>query len=487
MNFRRFMKSVAQVFSLVLIDILAYYVALFLAVLTRTTLIQFMFKNIPPFFLSFQNAAELLWVPLVFLMMNQFERLYLNRVPFWEEARSLLKTSTISILLITLVIYFSAMFGPNTVLRIVFVFLWIFSIIIFPLFRFLGKQALFKLGVWKENVIILGCGPEAIATIRGLKREDHLGYKVLGFLDDDPANQDRSIDVDGTEYKVLGEIKNFTKFVNMLDIQTVFIAVRYENDEKLAHIINNVYRYVKRVILIPEIHGVSVFNSELHYLYAERLFMIRVRNSLKSKFNMFIKRIFDLVLSLAGFVVILPFFLLVAFLVKITSKGGIFYGHPRVGKDGKEFKAWKFRTMYYDSEERLKHILATDPKAKKEWKASFKMKNDPRITPLGKLLRKTSMDELPQIINILVGQMSLVGPRPVVREELESHYGDFAEYYYSVKPGLTGLWQVSGRSDTDYHYRVQTDAWYVQNWNLWLDIIILFRTPLAVLRGKGAY
>ena len=486
MRFHRFFKSFAQVLSLVIIDTMAYYVTLFLAVLTRTTLVHFLFKDIPPFFLTFQNAAGMIWVPIVFLIMNQFERLYLNRIPFWEETRSLLKTSTLSILLIFLVIYFSAMFGPNTVLRILFVFIWIYSIIVFPLFRIIGKKFLFKMGIWKENVLILGCGPEALATIRGLQREDHLGYKVIGFLDDAKKNIGKRFDVDGKEYEVLGEIKNFTKFVNMLNIQTVFIAVRYENDEKLAHIINHVYRYVKRVILIPEIHGVSVFNSELHYLYAERLFMIRVRNSLKSGFNMAIKRIFDLVLSLIGFILILPFFLLIVFMVKITSRGRIFYGHSRVGKDGKDFKAWKFRTMYSDSEERLKKILG-NPAAKKEWEANYKLKNDPRVTPLGKLLRKTSLDEIPQILNIFAGQMSLVGPRPVIREELDKYYGDFSEYYYSVKPGLTGLWQVSGRSDTGYDYRVQTDAWYVQNWNLWLDIIILFRTPLAVIHGKGAY
>ena len=118
---------------------------------------------------------------------------------------------------------------------------------------------------------------------------------------------------------------------------------------------------------------------------------------------------------------------------------------------------------------------------------SYKMKNDPRITWIGKFLRRSSMDELPQIFNILKGEMSLVGPRPVKMEEIEKYYGTYADYYYSVTPGLTGLWQVSGRSDTDYNFRVQTDVWYIQNWNLWLDIMILLRTPLVVIKGKGAY
>jgi undecaprenyl-phosphate galactose phosphotransferase len=143
--------------------------------------------------------------------------------------------------------------------------------------------------------------------------------------------------------------------------------------------------------------------------------------------------------------------------------------------------------MYLDAEKRLKKILQKNPKAQKEWNNSFKLKDDPRVTPIGRFLRRTSIDEFPQIFNILRGEMSLVGPRPVVREEIEKYYGTFKQYYYSVYPGLAGLWQVSGRSDTDYQFRVQTDVWYVQNWSLWLDIIILFKAVAVVLKKEGAY
>ena len=143
--------------------------------------------------------------------------------------------------------------------------------------------------------------------------------------------------------------------------------------------------------------------------------------------------------------------------------------------------------MYEDAKERLEKLLKEDEQAKREWETNFKLKNDPRVTRIGKFLRKTSLDELPQIFNVLKGDMSLVGPRPVIREEIEKYYGDFAQYYYMVKPGITGLWQVSGRSDTDYDKRVRLDTWYVLNWSLWLDLVILIKTVEAVLKGKGAY
>jgi undecaprenyl-phosphate galactose phosphotransferase len=158
-----------------------------------------------------------------------------------------------------------------------------------------------------------------------------------------------------------------------------------------------------------------------------------------------------------------------------------------VGKKGKIFKCFKFRTMYLDAEDRLERILSEDLIAREEWEKFRKIKNDPRITRVGKFLRKTSLDELPQLINVFKGEMSLIGPRPVVQEEIDKYYKDAAKLYFSVLPGITGLWQVSGRSDTNYEYRVALDAWYVRNWHPWIDIVILLKTIKVVISGKGAY
>ncbi len=200
------------------------------------------------------------------------------------------------------------------------------------------------------------------------------------------------------------------------------------------------------------------------------------------------KRPFDVVFSLFAIAVTLPVMIPIAIAIKLTDGGSIFFGHNRVGYKGRLFRVLKFRSMYPDAEERLKKILEENPEAREEWERTFKLKNDPRVTPIGKLLRKTSLDELPQFLNVLKGDMSVVGPRPVVEEELKKYYKDKAKYYLSVKPGITGYWQVEGRSDIDnYEERVNMDVWYVQNQSFLLDLKIILKTIWVMLTGKGAY
>jgi undecaprenyl-phosphate galactose phosphotransferase len=478
-------RSVLRVLSLLILDLIAFYAALFLAVFTRTFLFPFFVKESTTFGFTLSYFLSIWWVPLVYLAVFQFFKLYRVRYPFWEESRTILKAVTIASLFVFLTVFVRSMYG--SISRLVFVFLWAAMIFATPFVRFFGKKLMYRIGLWRERVIILGAGESGVATLKGLAREEHLGYSVAGFLDDDPEKAGSLISFKGKDYKVFGSTDNFGKFVGILGIETVFIADTGQGQEKLSELVNQVYQEVKRVMIIPEIKGIAIFNSELHYLFMERLFLIKVNNNLNSLASRFVKRAFDLTLSILGFLATSPIYLVLALLVKLTSPGPVIFSHKRVGRGGKEFRAHKFRTMYRDSQERLKKILATDPKAREEWESSFKLKNDPRVTPLGKFLRATSLDEIPQIFNIIAGEMSLIGPRPVVQEELDKYYGDHREYYNSVTPGLTGLWQVSGRSNTDYAFRIETDAWYVQNWSLWLDMIILLKTVPAVLMREGAY
>ncbi len=184
--------------------------------------------------------------------------------------------------------------------------------------------------------------------------------------------------------------------------------------------------------------------------------------------------------------ILIPVFLFLMLLTKLTSRGPIFYGHKRVGKNGKEFKCWKFRSMCIDADKKLDEILANNPEMRAEWEKDRKFQNDPRVTKFGKFLRKTSLDELPQLINILLGQMSFVGPRPVTEPELD-RYGEYKDFVLSVTPGLSGMWQTSGRSDTEYEERIALDLYYIQNWSIWLDIWILIKTVYVVIKGRGAY
>ena len=198
-----------------------------------------------------------------------------------------------------------------------------------------------------------------------------------------------------------------------------------------------------------------------------------------------IKRLFDVIGATLIIIIISPLLLYISKKVK-QDGGAAIYGHERIGKDGKPFKCLKFRSMVTNSKEVLEELLANNPDAKAEWDETFKLKNDPRITKIGHFLRKTSLDELPQLFNVLKGEMSLVGPRPIITAELE-RYNEEVDYYLLSKPGMTGLWQVSGRSDVDYETRVYLDAWYVKNWSMWNDIAILFKTIGVVIKKDGAY
>ncbi|MGJ8583307.1 MAG: sugar transferase [Marinosulfonomonas sp.] len=199
-----------------------------------------------------------------------------------------------------------------------------------------------------------------------------------------------------------------------------------------------------------------------------------------------LKRISDIVLASVALLAFSPLFIMVAYSVKRTSSGPLFYGHKRIGHGGKEFKCLKFRTMSVNGDAILRRHFDANPEALVEWQETHKLKNDPRVTRIGRVLRRYSVDELPQLINVIKGDMSVVGPRPVVTEEL-LRYGDAAQHYYAARPGITGLWQVSGRSDTSYETRVELDTAYVKNWTLAADCRIMLRTIPAVLGTSGSY
>ena len=198
-------------------------------------------------------------------------------------------------------------------------------------------------------------------------------------------------------------------------------------------------------------------------------------NQLRMKALRWEKDLLDAIVSAILFILALPIMILISFLVKLTSKGPILYKAKRLGKNGKEIEIYKFRSMYADAEQRLEAIFKKEPELKKEYEANFKLKKDPRITPLGRLLRKTSLDELPQFINVFKMEMALVGPRPIVKDEIK-HYGENYSVFSSMRPGITGLWQCSGRSDTSYAERVAFDVYYVLNWSPWMDVWILIKT-----------
>ena len=476
------LRNVLKIIALFSLDISAFYCSLLIAYHTRKML-NLVFPHLYPQ-VPFSFFLKIWWMPVIFLLFIAYERLYTKKLPFWDETRELFKTISASTIAILAIITLGKMTG--SISRLTILFLWLSGLFFFPLLRLLGKKALYTLGLWKDNVIIVGAGAAGIDTAKGLNADRHLGYHVIGFLDDNET-PGKQVQVDGATYKIFGKVRHFTKFVRHLDISTVIIAIPSLSVEKLSELTNDIQKHTKSVLLVPDIKGVALTNTELYHLFIQQLFLLKINNNLKSPYNRFVKRTFDLALPIVLLPLFVPFVGILGLLIKLDSPGPVFFRHTRVGRSGRPFRIYKFRSMYRDSRERLERILETDPSAKQEWLTCFKLKNDPRITRMGRFLRKTSLDELPQIFNVLQGEMSLVGPRPVLEEEITKYYKEFADYYHLVRPGITGLWQVNGRNDVDYDVRVRLDAWYVLNWSAWLDIVILFKTFRVVLNKKGAY
>ncbi len=484
MRFNYRYKDLSSALSLIALDISAFYLSFSFAYVIRKFL-NTIFPKLIPLEFSLLYFFQFWWMPVIFLAFIAHERLYIKRVSFWDEARELIRALIIAIVIILAFVTIGKI--SDKISRLTLLLLLCCSVFIFPAIRLIGKKVLYKIGLWKENLIIIGAGNAGIEIAKGINNDRHLGYNIIGFLDDDADKIGNEIEIGNNKYKIFGKIKNFKKFLNILNISTVIIAVPSLSIERLSKLTSNIQKYTERIMLVPDLKGIALVNTELYHLFMQQLFLLKIKNNLKSGFNRFIKRTFDISISLFFLPLILIIVGILGLLIKMDSRGHIFYFQTRVGRNGEVFRIFKFRSMYIDAEERLKKIIGSLPAAKEEWENNFKLKNDPRVTRMGRFLRETSLDELPQIFNVLKGEMSLVGPRPVIKEEIDKYYKEYADYYYIVRPGMTGLWQVSGRSNTGYDLRVKLDTWYVLNWSLWLDTVMLFKTIKVVFKKEGAY
>ncbi|GBE01360.1 UDP-glucose:undecaprenyl-phosphate glucose-1-phosphate transferase [bacterium BMS3Bbin06] len=471
------MKPILQILSVILIDIISYTVSLYLSCELRAVVLPKIIPDLSPFLFTFPYAIKFFWMPALFVFFIAYERLYTTRLPFWDENKKLAKSITLSVLVIMTIVTLGKM--SDSVSRLVLLSLWITSLIIFPIFRLWGKKILYKIGVCKERVLILGAGNAGRLVLKWIQRERHIGYDVIGFLDDDPGKTGAFVE----DKKVFGKIRHFPKFVKEFGVQTIIIATPSLAATPLSKIVGDVQKHVRHTILVPELYGIALLNTELLHLFYEEIFLLNIQNNLKSFTNRLIKRAFDLSIG----ILLLPFLLMltaiIGILIKLETPGPVIYSHNRIGSKGRQFKCYKFRTMHKDSEEILQQLIESNSVARKEWEQYWKITDDPRVTRIGKFLRKTSLDELPQIFNVLKGEMSLIGPRPYLIRE-KSAIEDKLDIITSVPPGITGLWQVSGRSNTTYPYRIRLDMWYIMNWSLWLDIFIILKTFKVVLGMK---
>lgn len=419
-----------------------------------------------------------LTLSLVFVFW-QYHRHYTYRKPFWNELKEILQTmSVLAILDISIMALNKWDFS-----RFGWLLLWVISFFLLPFFRVVTKNLLLKLGVWQWPSIIIGAGANAVDTFYAVNSEKLLGYNVLAFVEPESKSSiTKKNNLCGLP--VINELPD-SFFLDISNYQ-VFLSLEYEEHDTIDSWMQSfALHQINNVAIVPPMRGIPLYGMDISHFFSHEILLLKLKNNLERFTAQVVKRIFDIVVSSFFLVILSPLFIYIS--IKVSRDGGSpFYGHERVGKNRKLFKCYKFRSMIKNSKEVLDELLAANPEAKAEWENDFKLKNDPRITPIGHFLRKTSLDELPQLWNVLKGEMSLVGPRPVVEEEL-LRYGNNANYYLMAKPGVTGLWQVSGRNDIDYATRVYLDSWYIKNWSLWYDIAIMFKTINVVLKRDGAY
>ncbi|MBI5640866.1 MAG: undecaprenyl-phosphate galactose phosphotransferase WbaP [Nitrospirae bacterium] len=472
-------RAATEVITIFLVDMFSILAVFELAVAVRVHILPYLYSGFATE-VPFSSFTDIWWLFLIWLFFFSYEGLYTKRFSFWDEIKALCKVSFFSTIGVFTIVSIGKLSGDIS--RTVVILMGIFSIVLFPVIRTIIKKFFRHLGFLKRKVLILGAGKTGRLLASALKREPNYGYEVVGFLDDDSDKLGMRID----GIKVHRGVNEAGTYLKKCDITDIFIAMPGAGKERLQGLINDLQHKVERILFVPDMFGIAVLGTGLKHFFHEEVLAFEIENNLSNPLNMFIKRSFDMVVSLF----LIPFLavpmVVMAALIRLDSKGPAIFTQDRIGERGMIFKCFKFRTMYPDAEDRLSGFLKNHPEAQNEWERHWKLRDDPRVTRIGRLLRTTSLDELPQIFNVLKGEMSLVGPRPYLLRERED-MGEHDRTILLTKPGITGLWQVSGRSNTNYDYRITLDLWYVRNWNLWLDIVILLKTVKIVIQREGAY
>lgn len=388
---------------------------------------------------------EATYVTLILILA--YFGVYTKRFDFWHESKLIIKACFLSfvLLLAGLVLGQNAEFYSRSTLILIFVF----CAICLPISKLFLKKYLFKLGVWRKSARVISENEK----FKNQLFEDHY----------------------------LGYIKS-----SGLGLGTIFIDSGSISRERLDKIIENNLIKSREIIFTPVLSSYDFSKSHIFNMFDSRVNIFSVENKLLSLTNQIIKYSIDYILTILLAIFWLPLLAVVAILIKLEDpKGNIFFKQKRLGLNGQEFLCYKFRSMYSD-QSFMDKWLRENPDEKAYYDKYHKYKNDPRVTKVGAFLRKTSLDEVPQLVNVLKGEMSLVGPRPYMVTEKED-IGQKSNLVLAVKPGITGLWQVSGRSEIDFNSRVEIDIWYMKNWSIWNDVVILLKTIRTVFRRNGAY
>ena len=450
-------------------DVLSFIVAVFLAfavlVATRPEPLERAISNLVQLGTAWHGWGTLL-VLVSLLGFFAARGQYTSRVPFWTQLGDVVMGCAIASAcdtFLTVAVY-------NRPVEVESLLRWVFFCPCLMLLRSGAREMLNASGLWTINTLVIA-GPGVYDQARAALLSDRaMGYRLVGAID---LNAAASLGDD--------ELRHL---INECGAEFVVVGVGTGHTVAERNIIAALRRGRRSLALIPAMEGLPVVGLRQHHFFSHDVVMLVSRNNLARPFSRILKAAFDHVVAMLLLVLLTPLLLVLSILVRLDG-GPAFYRHRRIGAGGRTFDCIKFRTMVLDSDAVLRRVLQQDPTAAEEWAATQKLRNDPRVTRLGQFLRRSSLDELPQLLNVLRGEMSLVGPRPIVQAEI-ARYADNIDYYSETKPGLTGLWQVSGRSDTSYARRVRLDVWYVRNWTLWHDVAILLKTIPAVFLQRGA-
>jgi Undecaprenyl-phosphate galactose phosphotransferase WbaP len=393
---------------------------------------------------------------------------YRMRMPFWTEAKKVLDAMGFAML----IDIFFRFVVKQDFSRLWLISGWLFATIGIICFRNLWRFYMRKQGKWNVATLLVGNGATAEDARLALASDPSLGYKIVAQVTNLPI-----------AFQKAG--RSWSELCAAYEADYVVVALEGNDLLSAGPAFAQLMREDIPFSVSPPLRHVPVLGMVPQYFFNHDVMLLTHNHGLNQRMPRAMKRAFDLVLATGAIVALSPLLLIVSALVKLDG-GAVFFGHKRLGQNGKAFECLKFRTMIVKSDDSLKKYLEKNIDAQKEWLRDHKLRDDPRVTRLGKILRALSIDELPQLLNVLRGDMSIVGPRPIIVAETKKYDSDIS-HYYRVRPGITGLWQVSGRNDVTYAERVSMDSWYVRNWSLWHDIAIICKTIPAVLRRRGAY
>jgi len=464
--------------SLIIFDVVSLFLSIFLAYLIRKDILFYIHPAFRmgtfPFKTYLVNYPYFLGLWVVILA---YERLYTKRFALGEEIKRLWKGASLSFLII-MVLTFAARISMN-VSRTVIILSWALSFFLLPAFRLAAKKILSRAGIWQRNILILGAGRTGKMVLEKIRKNKNMGYEPVGFLDDDETKLGRKIG----GIKVLGRLSEIKSWAKEKKVGDVVVAMPGVPREKLLEMVSLCEGVVDEIRVIPDMFGLATVGVKAEDL--DGILLFDMEWNLAKPFNIFIKRVIDIILSSFAIAILSPLMLFISIKIRRDSKGPVIFSQKRLWKGKSTFDFLKFRTMYLNGDEKLNKFLKENPQAREEWEKFAKIKSgDPRVTRFGSWLRRYCLDELPQLINVFRGKMSLVGPRPYLPREFEK-MGGYRKTILKALPGMAGLWQVSGKNELSFEDRLRLEEYYVRNWSLWLDFVILVKTVKVVWRGEG--